>query len=79
MALIVMTADLAAANSRYILTVPQSLFETKPEVVQVIEDAERADRSPGPFRIHRVRGWNPLKLGRDPVAEPLSRGRPMGA
>jgi hypothetical protein len=58
MALIVMTTDLAAANSRYILTVPQSMFDTKPEVVRVIEEAERADRSPGPFRIHRVRGWH---------------------
>jgi hypothetical protein len=59
MALILMTSDLAAANSRYILMVPQSVFETKPEVVQVIEDAERTDRSPGPFRIHRVRDWHP--------------------
>ncbi len=58
-ALIVMTADLAAANSRYILTAPQSIFETKPEVVKVIEEAERADPSPGPFRIHRMRPWNP--------------------
>ncbi len=41
MALILMTADLAAANSRYVLTVPQSMFDTKPEVVKAIEDAER--------------------------------------
>ena len=59
-ALIVMTADLAAANSRYILTVPQSVFETKPEVLKIIEDAERADPSPGPFRIHRMPLWYPL-------------------
>ena len=59
MALILMTADLAVANSRYVLTVPQSLYETKPEVVQAIEDAERADRAGGPFRFHRVRGWHP--------------------
>ena len=59
MALILTTADLAAANSRYILTVPQSVFETKPEAARAIEDAERADHSRGPFRIHRVRGWHP--------------------
>jgi hypothetical protein len=58
-ALIVMTSDLAAANSRYVLSIPQSMFDTKPKVVQVIEEVERADRSPGPFRVHRVRGWNP--------------------
>ena len=59
MALIVMAADLAEANSRYVLTVPQSMFDARPEVMQVIEKSERVDRSPGPFRIHRVRGWNP--------------------
>ncbi len=58
-ALIVMTADLAAANSRYVLTVPQAVFESKPEVVKVIEEAERTDPSPGPFRIHRMRYWHP--------------------
>jgi Bacterial membrane protein YfhO len=58
-ALILTTADLAAANSRYILTVPQSLFEAKPEVLTAIEDAERIDPSPGPFRIHRMSGWYP--------------------
>jgi hypothetical protein len=59
MALILMTADLTVANSRYVMLVPQSLFEAKSEAVQVIEDAERADRSPEPFRVHRLRGWNP--------------------
>ncbi len=59
-ALMVMTADLAAANARYVLTVPQSVLETKPEVLEVIEDAERADPSPGPFRIHRMPLWYPM-------------------
>ena len=59
-AVIVMTADLAAANSRFVLTVPQSVFDTKPEVVKIIEDAERAQPSPGPFRVHRMPIWNPL-------------------
>jgi len=59
-ALIVMTADLAAANARYILTVPQSSFETKPEVLKIIEGAERTNPSPGPFRIHRLPIWYPL-------------------
>jgi hypothetical protein len=58
-ALVLMASDLALANSRYILTVPQPVFEAKPEVVKVIEDAEQRDRSPGPFRIHRVRNWQP--------------------
>jgi hypothetical protein len=62
-ALILMTTDLAAANARYILTVPQSVFETEPEVVKAIEDAERIDPSPGPFRIHRIHDWHPLIWG----------------
>jgi hypothetical protein len=56
---ILVAADLAAANSRYVLTAPQSVFDTKPEVASAIEDAERADRAPGPFRIHRMRSWHP--------------------
>ena len=57
-ALIVMTADLAAANARYIFTVPQAVFETKPEVLKIIEDAERTEPSPGPYRIHRMHDWH---------------------
>jgi Bacterial membrane protein YfhO len=57
--LVLTTADLAMANSRYILTVHQSLFEAKPEALTVIENAERADPSPGPFRIQRMQQWFP--------------------
>ncbi len=59
-ALILTTADLAAANSRFVLMVPQSVFEGKPEAVKVIEAAERADPSPGPFRVHRMMDWHPF-------------------
>ena len=59
-ALIVMTADLATGNARHILTVPQSVFERKPEVLKIIEAAERARPSPGPFRIHRMPIWHPM-------------------
>ena len=60
LALLLTTADLAIANSRYILTVDQSLFEAQPEVLKIIEDWERADPAPGPFRVHRMAVWNPL-------------------
>jgi hypothetical protein len=59
-AVIVMTADLATANARHVLTVPQAVLETKPEVLKIIEDAERAHPSPGPYRIHRMPIWSPL-------------------
>ena len=71
--MVLMTADLAWANSRYVLTDPQSLFETKPEVLRAIDAAERADPSPGPFRIHRTSQWYPPRWGekfsKDRVAE----------
>jgi hypothetical protein len=58
-ALIVMTVDLAAANARYVLTVPQQLLEGKPEVLNIIEAAERAEPARGPYRVHRMPLWNP--------------------
>jgi hypothetical protein len=60
MAVILMTVDLASANALFVLTIPQALFETKPEIVKGIEAAERDDPSPGPFRIHRMPTWHPL-------------------
>jgi hypothetical protein len=59
--LIVMALDLAAANSRYVMTAPQSIFDSEPSLVQIIKKAE-ADRRPpvpGPFRVHRMPSWNP--------------------
>ncbi len=59
-AVIVMTCDLASANARYVLTVPQELFETRPEVLKIIEAAEREKPSSGPYRVHRMAVWNPI-------------------
>ena len=57
--LLLLTADLAVANARYVVTVPQAVFESKPEVLRIIEDAERATPRTGPFRIHRMPAWHP--------------------
>jgi len=58
-ALVVTTADLAVANARFVVTVPQALLESKPEVLRVIEDRERHTTSNGPFRVHRMEFWEP--------------------
>ena len=58
-ALVAVAADLAVANARYVITVPQALFEDEPEVVRIINEAERQNPSPGPFRVHRMPLWNP--------------------
>jgi hypothetical protein len=60
LAVALVALDLAVANSRYVSTVPQSLMETRPEVARLIEEAERKNPSPGPYRVHRMPQWNPL-------------------
>ena len=63
-ALILMTSDLAAANSRYVLTVPQSVLDARPKVLEVIDQAERENPSAGPFRVHRMPIWHRSSWGR---------------
>jgi len=60
LAVTVTTIDLAVANSRVVITVPQSVFDSTPEVVSVIERAEKARPKPGPYRVHRVPIWSPI-------------------
>jgi hypothetical protein len=64
LALLLSTADLGLADRRFVLTVPQATFESKPEVLRVIEEAERADPSSGPYRIHRLPSWDPMQWSR---------------
>ena len=57
-ALLVSTADVAASNARYVLTLPQRYFETTPEIITAIQNAEKADPAPGPYRVHRLPAWD---------------------
>ncbi|MHB1560617.1 MAG: YfhO family protein [Isosphaeraceae bacterium] len=57
--LLAATADLGVANTKYVVTIPQSTFETSPEILSVIQEAERKDPSDGPFRVHRLPAWQP--------------------
>jgi hypothetical protein len=59
LALILMAVDLGAANARLIWTAPQAVFEGTPLAARLIEEAERASPTPGPFRIHRMSLWHP--------------------
>jgi hypothetical protein len=59
-ALVLLTVDLAVANSRFVLTVAQPSFDTPSDALRVIAEAERNDPSPGPFRIHRPVRWYPV-------------------
>ncbi len=58
-ALVVLTADLCLASAPLVVTVPQALFDRKPRLAQLIEEAEKRDPAPGPFRVHRMLLWYP--------------------
>ena len=47
-ALILMALDLAAANSRYVMTVEQSMLDGQPMLVKTIEKAEAERNPPSP-------------------------------
>src|SRR5262249_45469046 len=64
LAIAVMTADLAAANARLVVTVRQKVFDEAPELERVLEAAERDDPASGPFRVHRTPLWEPLAWSR---------------
>ncbi len=66
---VLLSVDLGIANSRFIFTVPQSSFESKPEVLELIEKEERERPEPGPFRVHRMPLWNPPVWNITPSAD----------
>src|SRR5690606_8055243 len=51
--------DLCVANAYHVVSVPQSAFEGTPLALEKIREAERADPSPGPFRVQHVGHWWP--------------------
>ena len=52
--------DLCLANRSYLVTVTQATLDAKPKAVQLIEEAERLDPDPMPFRVHRMPSWEPV-------------------
>src|SRR5262249_50312366 len=56
-ALMATTGDLAVANACYVSTIPQTVFETTPELCRILQEYERAHPTPGPFRVHRMPLW----------------------
>jgi hypothetical protein len=63
LALAVTSVDLALANARMILTVPQAVMDSKPEVISILERAEKERPGAGPYRVHRVPVWSPIGWG----------------
>ncbi|WP_435021624.1 hypothetical protein TA3x_002474 [Tundrisphaera sp. TA3] len=52
--------DLGVANAPLVVTVDQAELEKRPEVLLRIDEAEKIDPAPGPFRIHRTPVWSPM-------------------
>ncbi len=77
-ALAVVTADLAIANARLVVAIPQADFERESEIVRVIGDAERADPSPGPFRVQRLPSWVPIGWGQEASDSSAPRSGRLG-
>jgi hypothetical protein len=71
-AVIALAADLAAANARHVVTVPQAVFHAESQVAQIIRQAERAKPSSGPFRIHRMPIWYPFGWGATPAKDRIA-------
>lgn len=61
LAVVGLTLDLGLANAYHVITVPQSAFEDPPRALALIEEAERANPSPGPYRIQRIGRWWPAR------------------
>jgi hypothetical protein len=64
--------DLTIANARYVVTIPQAVFDARPVFLDVIEAAERAAPSSGPYRVHRsgawtLMGWQATRSGERPA------------
>ena len=80
-AMIVMTLDLAAANSRYVMTVEQSLFDGQPAVVQDHRESGSGPRSAGARTIPRASDARvePAGLADDQVDRSSARLRRLGA
>jgi hypothetical protein len=51
--------------------VPQSLFDTKPDILTKIEDFERLEPANGPYRIHRMPSWSPVGWNSTPSKDRL--------
>lgn len=59
LASILVSADLAVANAKLIISSPQSFYTGVPETLQKIQEAEAKDPADGPYRIHRMPIWSP--------------------
>jgi hypothetical protein len=75
-----LAVDLGAGTSSIVRTVPQSLFDERPEVLQKIEAAERAEAEASglppdaprpPYRVHRMPIWAPSDWYEEPSADPV--------
>jgi hypothetical protein len=71
LALPLLTLDLARADGRLVITIPQDEFEREPAIVGAIRRSEEARPGGGPFRVHRLASWVPPGWSEDASPERL--------
>jgi hypothetical protein len=59
-AVALLTADLIFASAWLVRTVPVEEFHVVPELLRRIQEAEKANPSDGPYRVHRMPLWDPM-------------------
>ena len=60
--LLLHTADLYVANQELVITVPQALFDKRPEMLDMIAQAEKERPTPGGhYRVYRQPVWEPYR------------------
>jgi hypothetical protein len=57
--LVVLTVDLGSTSARLIWTVPQSVFDARPEAVRMIQADSPGTLGPRTVRVHRMALWHP--------------------
>jgi hypothetical protein len=62
--LVLLTGDLLLPNPRLVKTVPTELFHGTPEILRIIQEAEKAKPFGGPYRVHRMPLWTPNSWNR---------------
>jgi len=64
LAVAILAVDLALANSRFVITLPQALFDAPPAALGLIADFDRRRPHPAgldPYRVHRMPIWEPTR------------------
>jgi hypothetical protein len=68
--IILVSVDVSFAGRRFVVTVPQTLFDETPRLKVRIDELEKTDPARGPYRVFRAQHWVPLSaLGKHAASD----------